>query len=93
MAGAAGLALERDDDLTVYADGKHAVLLTHDREFSQRRRKNVVGQHVWLRCDEEEAPDVLARFLPELLPLLERGHDVWIELSTYGPTAHSRRWE
>jgi hypothetical protein len=27
------------------------VLLTHDVEFAQRRRCNVVGKHVWLRFE------------------------------------------
>jgi predicted nuclease of predicted toxin-antitoxin system len=44
--GSAGLALAGDDALTVYACKHGAALLTHDIEFSARRRKNVVGQHV-----------------------------------------------
>lgn len=42
-AAQAGLNQEPDDTLTVYAYERDAVLLTHDREFSQRRRKNVVA--------------------------------------------------
>ena len=47
----AGLAGEgQDDNLTVYADVKNAVLVTMDEEFSQRRRKHSIGRHIWLRC-------------------------------------------
>lgn len=92
-AGKAHLALRSDDDHTVYADEKHAVLVTHDREFSIRRRRNVVGQHIWLRCDEEQGPEVITRYMPELVPLLERGHDLWIELRPNGIAGSSRRWE
>jgi len=59
-AGEAGLATEsQDDNLTVYADEKNAVLVTMDREFSQRRRKRSIGRHIWLRCPEPEAADML----------------------------------
>ena len=43
-AADAGLYRAGDDDLTVYADNKDAVLISHDTEFSQRRRRNVIGQ-------------------------------------------------
>jgi predicted nuclease of predicted toxin-antitoxin system len=68
----AGLATEsQDDNLTVYADEKNAVLVTMDREFSQRRRKRSIGRHIWLRCPEPEAADVLRASLGGVLPLLE----------------------
>lgn len=46
------LARAGDDALTVYACEHRAVLLTHDVEFSTRRRKHVIGHHVFLRCNE-----------------------------------------
>lgn len=71
-ASQAGLATEgQDDNLTVYADEKHAVLLTTDQEFSQRRRKHSIGRHIWLRCPEPAAASVLRSKLGEVLPLLE----------------------
>lgn len=93
LAGAAGLALEEDDALTVYADEKGAALLTHDKEFSKRRKTRVVGQHVYLTCGEEDAAEVIGRYLSELLPLLERGRDIWIQLSTEGIVDSSHKWE
>lgn len=78
----AGLATAVDDDLTVYASNQKAALLTHDVEFSQRRRKNVIGQHIWLACDEWRAADLLGIHLQRICPVLTRNADVWIKLST-----------
>jgi predicted nuclease of predicted toxin-antitoxin system len=87
----AGLHLVSDDEVTVYATNHNAVLLTHDKEFSQRRRRNVIGRHIQLRCNEWQAADVLADHLAELLPIL-KGSDVFIALSTHGFEV-SRRWQ
>ncbi len=74
-AGEAGLATEgQDDNLTVYAVEKNAVLVTMDKEFSLRRRVNSIGRHIWLRCPEPEAAAVLRARLEEVLPHLERDH-------------------
>jgi predicted nuclease of predicted toxin-antitoxin system len=82
-AADAGLYRAGDDDLTVYADNKDAVLISHDTEFSQRRR-NVIGKHIWLRCSEWDAADLLCQYLPELLPLLWINRDLWIRISADG---------
>lgn len=73
-----------DDDLTVYAQNQKAVLITHDVEFSQRRRRNVIGRHLFLRCAEWEAAELLATLLDEILPILERREDIWVKLSVDG---------
>jgi predicted nuclease of predicted toxin-antitoxin system len=90
IAGA-GLYRAVDDDVTVYATKHNAVLLTHDKEFSRRRRKNVIGRHIRLRCSEWEAADLLAVYLDELLPIL-RAADVFITLSKSGYRV-SYSWE
>jgi predicted nuclease of predicted toxin-antitoxin system len=83
-ASEAGLATEgQDDNLTVYADQKAAVLVTMDKEFSQRRLKHSIGRHVWLRCPEPEAAALLRSKLEEVLPFLERV-DVTITVSHGG---------
>jgi predicted nuclease of predicted toxin-antitoxin system len=72
-ASEAGLATEgQDDNLTVYAHTKEAVLVTMDKEFSLRRRTNSIGRHIWLRCPEPEAATVLRSWLGKVLPYLER---------------------
>lgn len=83
-AANAGLSAVGDDELTVYADDLSAALLTHDREFSERRRKNVIGKHVWLRCSEMEAADLVEEHIDELAAALSIQKDVWVKLSTEG---------
>jgi predicted nuclease of predicted toxin-antitoxin system len=83
-AASAGLSRVSDDELTAYAHDQRAALLTHDVEFSQRRRRNVVGQHVWLRCLDLEAADLVAQRLPEIVKQLERHDDVWMRVSAAG---------
>ena len=73
-AAEAGLFAAADDDLSVYADAKHAALITLDKEFSLRRLRNPIGHHVWLRCPEPKAADVLRMHLVEVLDLLRRDH-------------------
>lgn len=88
----AGLSGSADDELTVYASNKGAVLLTHDKEFSKRRRRNVVGQHVQLRCIETEAADLLAEHLDEIVRLLESTDDIFVLISKDGMDI-SRSWK
>jgi predicted nuclease of predicted toxin-antitoxin system len=89
-AGEAGLADEpQDDSLSVYAARRGAVLVTLDREFSQRRRKSPIGHHIWLRCLEPEAAAVLDAHLAEVLSLLHRT-DVTIIVSKQGVKAASK---
>lgn len=73
----ANLSVEDDDELTVYASNQRAVLITHDREFSQRRRQNVIGHHIWLDCAEIDAADILRAVLPEVTPMLEHNDHLW----------------
>lgn len=77
----AGLSSSNDDEVTVYAQDHNAILLTHDREFSARRRKNVVGFHVELRCPETEAAELLTKRIDTILDLVSRFDDVFISLS------------
>lgn len=91
-ASEAGLATEgQDDNLTVYADEKNAVLVTMDREFSLRRRTNSIGRHIWLRCPEPDAAALLRSKLGQVLPYLERDN-VTITVSERGIRLHSG-WE
>jgi predicted nuclease of predicted toxin-antitoxin system len=64
----------QDDALTVYATKHGAALVTLDREFSERRRKNPIGWHIRLRCREPEAASVLRAHLAEVEEYLKRDH-------------------
>jgi len=83
-AAEAGLAASLDDDLTVYAHEHAAVLITHDKEFSNRRKKNVVGKHVFMRCNEWDAADLLVEHLDALLRVLGAFDDLWASVSKEG---------
>ncbi len=80
----ANLSAEADAQLTVYAEHKRAVLVTLDREFSQRRRHHIIGRHVRLRCDDVQAPAVMMHHLNDLLPVLERHDELFVEVSWEG---------
>jgi predicted nuclease of predicted toxin-antitoxin system len=74
-ANDAGLADEgEDDNLTVYAAKRQAVLVSLDVQFMRRRRANAIGRHVRLGCAEPEAATILASHLKEVLDYLERDH-------------------
>jgi predicted nuclease of predicted toxin-antitoxin system len=90
-AAEAGLNEVTDDTLTVYAARKHSVLVTHDPEFSQRRRRAVTGWHLQLRCTEWEAATLLLAHLDEVAELFARFDDVFIVLSPAG-LEMSHRW-
>lgn len=76
-ASQANLSAGGDDDLSAYAHDKRATVLTHDREFSNRRKRNPIGRHVRLACREPDGPAVLERFLDELVQRLEPFNDVY----------------
>jgi hypothetical protein len=89
-AAEAGLAAEgQDDNLSVYADVREAVLITIDKEFTQPRRQNPLGRHVRLRGPEPEAAALLSGKLGEVLAYLQREH-VTVTVSTHEVKAESR---
>lgn len=85
-ASNAGLSGASDDELTVYADNRSAALLTHDVEFSRRRERSVIGKHVWLRCSEMDAAQLVEQRLDELVAAVSIHKDVWVRLSAEGLT-------
>jgi len=91
-AAEAGLFKAGDDDLTVYAQDRNATLVTHDREFSARRRRNPAGRHVELRCREPDAVDVLPAILDRLVAAVEPFDDVYAYVSRERIELH-QRWE
>jgi predicted nuclease of predicted toxin-antitoxin system len=80
-AGEVGLAFARDDALTVWASEHGAALISTDREFGQRRMRNAIGRHIWLRCLDWEAGEVLAECLDDLVGRLEAQADVTVRVS------------
>lgn len=68
------MPLETDDEQTVYAMDRGAVVISCDAEFSQRRRKNAIGRHICLKCPKPEATEILEQHLEEVLALLQKDH-------------------
>ena len=81
-----------DDEQTVYAGDRGAVLITHDRSFTERRKRNTIGRHIPLVCDQPDGPAVLSRWLGEVVPILERHIDLVLELRPDGFDV-TIRWE
>lgn len=80
-AGEARLAPAGDDDITVWAHGLGSVLITPDRRFSQRRAKNVIGKHVWMRCPDPDVADVLELHLKLVVEIAGHHQDVLMRVS------------
>jgi predicted nuclease of predicted toxin-antitoxin system len=78
---AAGIPDAPDDDISVYAAKMDAVVVTHDEEFSARRRKNPHGRHVQLGCTEPDAVEVVTTNIDGLVAILAPHRDVFVYLS------------
>lgn len=91
-AADAGLSADVDDDLSVYADNLGAVIVSHDREFGRRRQRNTIGRHLWLRCEEPDAVEVLTRHWGAIIELLQARRDVVVRASMSGVSPHTR-WQ
>jgi len=91
-ASAVGLAPAVDDALTVWASSHGAAIVSTDRVFGLRRMQNAIGFHVWLRCLDWEANDVLAAHLDEVVARLEARRHLTIRVSKDGLT-DSSNWQ
>lgn len=80
-AAQAALPDAADDTLSVYADDERAVLITHDEEFTERRKRRCIGRHVRLCCVHPDAVQLIERrFDDSVLEVLRRKPHVTIEL-------------
>lgn len=92
-AGLAGVAAADDDDLSVYAQQRDAVIVTHDRAFSRRRMTHTFGRHLWLQCEQPDAADLVATHLIPLIDALQTRADLVVTLNpTSGVIIHAPRW-
>jgi len=92
-AADAGHAKTMDDEVSVYADDHGAALVTHDREFTERRKRNTFGKHVRLTCPQPDACAVLAACMDELVAMLEQSGDVVIEVSSTQVKLFPAQWD
>jgi len=77
-------ARARDDELTVWAAARQAVVVSTDDEFGLRRMRNAIGGHVWLSGADWEASEILADHLDEVLVGLASGTDLTVRVSGSG---------
>jgi hypothetical protein len=75
----------------VWAAEHEAVIVSTDGEFGQRRMQNAIGPHVWLRCSDWEASEVLADHLHEVLTLLQARSDLTVRVSKESLSDSSKR--
>lgn len=80
----AGRTDGEDADHAVYAHDKHAVFVSHDKEFARWRTELVVGKHVRICCHQIDGPDLLAARLPEVEALLASKADILLRLKPSG---------
>ncbi|MFZ5851975.1 MAG: DUF5615 family PIN-like protein [Actinomycetota bacterium] len=87
-----GIPTAGDDVISVAADERNATLISHDMGFAMRRRDRTIGQHVWLRCTQPDAVQVMARHLDEIVRVLDRMADVVIEVRPETVRVHPPKW-
>lgn len=84
---------DSDDEQTVYANAKGAVLVTHDKEFTNRRKRQPIGHHVRLVCHQLDGPDLLRAALDRLVMFLGASPDMVLEVSPErGGVAEVKAW-
>lgn len=70
-----------DNSVSVYAQDKGAVLVSHDNEFAHTRMKKTIGRHLWLDCEQPDALGVLEPHWLAALELLEAREHVVVKVS------------
>lgn len=91
--GLAGADAAADDEITVYANDRAMVVITHDREFTRRRKRRTIGLHVRLMCAQPDAVDVLEDRLEELLENLTWTETAVIEVYHTRVRHYRPSWE
>ncbi len=91
--GLAGVDSAEDDALTVYGSDRGRVVVTHDREFTARRKRNTIGLHVRIRVEQPDAPEVIEDRLDDLVESLGWTESAVIEIFRTSVRHHPPRWE
>jgi hypothetical protein len=61
-------------------------LVSHDIRFAKWRKERTIGQHVWLRCPEPDAADVVKVWLDRIV--IDLSHMPGVVL-TVGPNSYN----
>lgn len=87
-ADEANLATEADGNLTIYAIDQGAALVTHDREFSNSRKKHIIGQHLRVQCSAVNVLSVVEKHIDHVTEMFGRYQDLYIEISAESIQIH-----
>jgi hypothetical protein len=90
---APGSVIGEDDAVSVYSHDHDAVVVTHDREFTGRRRKNTFGKHVRLNCEQPDGPALVLTHLDELVRTLGFIEAIVVVVSPGGVRHFPPHWE
>lgn len=91
--GLGGAVPAADDEVTVYAIDRGMTVVTHDRAFTARRKRNTIGLHVRLMCAQPDAPDVLRERHDELLDVLAWTDTAVVEVHRTRVRHHPPQWD
>ena len=91
--GLAGVDSAEDDELTVYGLDRDRVVVTHDREFTTRRKRNTLGLHVRIRVEQPDAPEVVATHHDELVDKLGWTDQAVLEVFRTKVSHHPPKWQ
>lgn len=91
--GLAGAVAAADDEVTVYATDPGMVVVSHDREFTARRKRNTIGLHIRLMCAQPDAVDVVRERYDELLEALSWTNTAVIEVYRTKIKHYPQRWD
>ena len=89
----AGLGGADDDAVAIYADGRDAVLITHDADATRRRRRFTFGRHVFLGCHQLKAVELLEIHIDELVTQVEHHKIGVFEVRRIAIAYHPPRYE
>ena len=89
----AGLGGADDDAVAIYADDRDAVLITHDADATRRRRRFTFGRHVFLRCHQLEAVELLEIHIDELVTQVVHHNIGVFEVRRTAIVFHAPRYE
>ena len=92
-AGLAGRVAAVDDEVSIYAHDKGAVVVTHDREFSRRRIRRTFGKHLWLRCEQPDAASLVSANAGAVEAALVQHVELVVVLSAGGIEVHAPAWD
>lgn len=92
-AGLAGSDSANDDEVSVYAAEHGAAVMTHDVEFTRRRRRNTFGHHVHLRCENPDAVELVQLHLDEVVEHLASTETLVVKVSRAGVERYPPLWK